>query len=320
LGRPDRGANADNARGFGDMKNQRDALINSIYEVAKNDKDVYILSADFGAPALDRFRVDLSDQFFNLGISEQNLIDVAIGMALKGKKIFTYAMAPFISLRCAEQHKLAAMMDLPIVNIIAGVGLGYANAGPTHYATEDYSVAVNTIKSSVYTMSDASQSSGFVAHYFNKPHFCFLRLDRAPVDDLTPKSDFDKGFRVLSSGEKICVVTHGYMVNKMFSLIETEGLIGEIALVDLFSSKPIPKEFLDYVKSFNKLVFVDEQIETSSLGAFLIPKLLRAGAEVKIENICLIEEFMFENVGRDKLVELAGINKENLLRSIEIPT
>ena len=64
-------------------------------------------------------------------------------------------MAPFISLRCAEQHKLAAMMTLPIINIIAGVGLGYANAGPTHYATEDYGLAVNFIGSTVYTISDA---------------------------------------------------------------------------------------------------------------------------------------------------------------------
>ena len=67
------------------------------------------LSADFGAPALDNFMAELPDQFFHLGISEQNMIDVAIGLALRGKKVFAYAMAPFVIMRCAEQHKLAAI-------------------------------------------------------------------------------------------------------------------------------------------------------------------------------------------------------------------
>lgn len=296
---------------------QRDILIETIHEAATVDKDIFILSADFGAPALDKFRANLPSQFLHLGISEQNLIDVAIGMALKGKKIFTYAMAPFISLRCAEQHKIAAMMNLPLVNIIAGVGLGYANAGPTHYATEDFSIAINTIGSSVYTVSSPRQAKGFVEHYLKNPHLCFVRLDRAPMENIGPTEDFNKGFRIVDGNNKnVCIVSHGFMLNETYSILMNNNLLQEVTLVDLFKSKPLNSKFIDELKSFKKIIFIDEQIETSSLGNFLIPKISSLGLGVKLENIALSEKFMFENVGRNRLVKLAGIDERKILSAI----
>ena len=49
----------------------------------QKNKNIYFLSADFGAPALDKFRKDLKNQFIHTGISEQNTINVAAGLALK---------------------------------------------------------------------------------------------------------------------------------------------------------------------------------------------------------------------------------------------
>ena len=69
------------------VESQRDEFIKVIYKRAKKDKNICILSADFGAPALDIFIKELPSQFYHLGISEQNMIDVAIGLALKGKSI-----------------------------------------------------------------------------------------------------------------------------------------------------------------------------------------------------------------------------------------
>ena len=100
------------------MRFQRDVLIDELYDLARRDKDIYFLSADFGAPSLDRFREDLADQFLHVGISEQNMIDMAAGMALSGKKVYVYAMGPFITLRCLEQLKCSlAQMNLPVTVI-----------------------------------------------------------------------------------------------------------------------------------------------------------------------------------------------------------
>ena len=298
------------------MMTQRDSLFDALFVQMQNDKDIIILSADFGAPALDKITVERKEQFYHLGISEQNLIDVAIGMALKGKKVFTYAMAPFISLRCAEQHKLAAMMTLPIVNIVAGVGLGYANAGPTHYATEDYSLAANMIGSEIYTFSDSDQVTSFVEHYISKPHHCFIRLDRDPQPKIAVDSDFDLGFRVVCGSGKVGIISHGYCVAKLKSIIEKHNLHQQVTLVDLFHSKPIPKSLDQQLECFDRVVVIDEQIETSSLGQFLALAIRRNRPNLGYETISLRDEFMFENVGREKLVELSGINEEAVLEKV----
>ena len=98
------------------MKFQRDAFIDVIYDAAQIDNSIFFLSADFGAPSLDQFRQNLPNQFKHCGISEQHMIDLAVGLALDGNKVFCYAMAPFVSLRCLEQHKCGASIMCNINN------------------------------------------------------------------------------------------------------------------------------------------------------------------------------------------------------------
>jgi len=301
------------------MNFQRDAFISTINDLALTNKQIVFLSADFGAPALDRLRVTIPDQFFHLGISEQNLIDVAIGLALKGKIVITYAMAPFISLRCAEQHKIAAMMELPIINLIAGVGLGYANAGPTHYATEDYALALNTIGSTVITTADAPTAAACAKHLIENPKFCFVRMDRAPGEDLsdvTPSS-FESGYRTFFSGKKTAIVSHGYMVLKMHNMLENNpNISASVTLFDVFRSKPIPGGFLKDLADFDHIIIMDEQIEKSSLGLHLLPELMKSYQSSQIHRFHLNEAFMFGNDGREALIEEAGIEEEAIVQMI----
>ena len=76
---------------------QRDAFIEEITKSLDKDKSIFFLSADFGAPALDKLREKFPKNFLHCGISEQAMLDIASGLALDGNKVFVYAMAPFLS-------------------------------------------------------------------------------------------------------------------------------------------------------------------------------------------------------------------------------
>ena len=84
------------------MKSQRDTFISGLFELAKNDKDVYFITVDMGASALDRWREELPEQVIFAGISEQHAINYAAGMAAEGKKVYVYFMAAWVA-RCFEQ-------------------------------------------------------------------------------------------------------------------------------------------------------------------------------------------------------------------------
>ena len=83
------------------------------------------------------------------------MIDFASGMSLEGAKVYVYAMAPFLSVRCYEQHKTATcLMNANVCSIVTGIGLSYANSGPTHYSTEDFACLRALPNSMIFTASD----------------------------------------------------------------------------------------------------------------------------------------------------------------------
>ena len=69
---------------------QRDIFISDLFELAKIDKDIILISVDMGASALDRWREELPDQFIWTGISEQHSINLAAGLSASGKKVYVY--------------------------------------------------------------------------------------------------------------------------------------------------------------------------------------------------------------------------------------
>ena len=201
-------------------KFQRDEVIKTIYKAAQNNKKIFFLSADFGAPALDNFRFKLKNQFIHLGICEQNMIDFASGMALEGAKVYVYAMAPFLSVRCYEQHKTATcLMNANVCSIVTGIGLSYANSGPTHYSTEDFACLRALPNSMIFTASDPSVAREIARKTLkvNKP--TFIRLDRKSNEDFKSKissKEIDNGFRFLKRNQnaKLAIISHGTIIER----------------------------------------------------------------------------------------------------------
>ncbi|MBT6230171.1 MAG: transketolase, partial [Candidatus Scalindua sp.] len=104
------------------MKTMRDALIEQIYKKMFDDEMIFFLSADLGSPVLDKVREKFEERFINVGIAEQNLINVSTGLAFEGYTVYAYALAPFITMRAYEQLRVnlsisAELMDLN-VNLI----------------------------------------------------------------------------------------------------------------------------------------------------------------------------------------------------------
>ena len=66
----------------------RDVFIDQIYHRMCDDKNIFFLCADFGSPKLDRLKKDFKDRFINVGIAEQNLINVSAGLAFEGFTVF----------------------------------------------------------------------------------------------------------------------------------------------------------------------------------------------------------------------------------------
>ena len=115
------------------------------------DKDTYFLTADVGFGVLEPLQKKMKDNFINVGVAEQSMIGIASGLALSGKKVFTYTMCSFY-LRALEQIKLdLCYQDVPVTMIGCGTQFDYEELGTTHFALEDEVIMNALYNIDVYT-------------------------------------------------------------------------------------------------------------------------------------------------------------------------
>jgi len=298
---------------------QRDAFIEEINERLKTDKDIYFLSADFGAAALDELREKYPENFIHCGISEQAMIDIATGLALEEKKVFCYAMAPFISLRAIEQIKCGpSMMDLPICIMSVGIGIGYADAGPTHYITEDFACLRSIMNVNIYTTADAETARRLAKKLLNKPEFCYVRLDRHEQPELgVTNFKTDTQYRAMGdtvNQDKVVVIGSGKMAHVVKQAYDEEP--NRIFGIDLIQSKPFPKTLLNVIDVAAGVIVIDEQTPSGSLGAAVMEAMSDSDILKKVKQITIPEMYVFENGGRDYLLNKLGLNKDNILKTL----
>ncbi len=299
------------------MKLQRDVFLDEINKQLEIDKDIYVMSADFGAAALDYTREKFKDNFIHCGISEQAMFDIATGLALEEKKVLTYAMGPFISLRALEQIKCGpAMMSLPMTILSVGIGLGYADAGPTHYATEDYACLRAVGGTTIYTASDNNIAIEIAKNTFKDKSLNYVRLDRHPTDEVNFKPnqyDFNDGFRIFGdySENKFAIISHGRILkNCLKSLKQLEN---NFFLVDLFRSKPISKNLINLLKNVKKIIVVDEQTQYGNLTTAVQSELSNNNLFPQVKNLSLPDEYIFQNGGRDFLLQKYNLDEDSIL-------
>ena len=155
----------------------RDAVIDRLFELAKKDKDIIFFTADMGAKALDPWRTLLPNQYRDVGIAEQGMASIAAGMAKEGKRVFIYAIAPFVVNRIQEHHKInAGIQNIPYNTIGIGTGFSYSDSGPTHYNTDDISLMRAVPNIEIFSPSDSVMAARFADYVCYSETPTYLRL------------------------------------------------------------------------------------------------------------------------------------------------
>ena len=193
----------------------RDAFFDEIYDIASKDKDVIFITADADAFSLRKYKQDFPDQFINVGVAEQNMVLIATGLALSGKKVFIYSIIPFITMRCYEHIKAnICSMDLDVTIIGCGAGLSFSKDGPTHHAIHDIGVMRVLPEMTILNPCDA-ESAKFSARYsYENKSPKYVRIDKGVFDDIYSFNEGMDGIKVVSEVKDVTLISTGYMTHK----------------------------------------------------------------------------------------------------------
>jgi len=283
------------------MESQRDAFFNELYRIAKKDKDIILISADMGAPSLDQWRTNLPGQFFNVGIAEANMIAIAAGLALSGKKPFCYAIMPFITLRCYEAIKVnLCLMNLPVTLIGVGAGFSYDDSGPTHHSTEDISIMRALPNMTIYNASDTTLASHFAQLAYESPSPVYIRLDREELPLLHQGTKYiGDGIAYLREGcgYSSLIIATGNMVHKALG-------IKEVAVWDIWRLKPLGKTDFSGIK---QVTTFEEHMLAGGLGSIIAERLIGSGLSIPLKRVGIKDKYYYVYGGREHIQEVARL-------------
>ncbi|MDD5614396.1 MAG: transketolase C-terminal domain-containing protein [Candidatus Omnitrophica bacterium] len=225
------------------VKGMRDSFFDSLFKIARKDKNVILITADTGAICHDDFKKYLKSQYINVGIAEQNMVGLAAGLALSGKKVYIYAIAPFATARCFEQIRVdLCCMDLNVTVVGIGAGYDYSTLGPTHHGTEDIALMRLLPNMKIYSPSDSLMADMLaeVTYKENKPSY--IRLDRTGLPLIYKRKndiDFDCGFSILKKSTDIYIIATGRMVLAALEVSKKMYPDVKVGVIDLFKIKPL---------------------------------------------------------------------------------
>lgn len=304
------------------MKNisMRDAFFVRLYELARKDKNVILISADMGAPSLDKFRRDLASQFINVGIAEENMVVVATGLALSGKKVFIYAIMPFVTSRCFEMLKVnLSLMNISVTAIAVGAGFSYDDSGPTHHCTEDIAIMRVLPNMTIFSPSDSIMAAEFAEIAYRTKGPSYVRLDREILTPIHKKSDdFSLGLASLRKGEKVAIISTGNMVHTALKVCDRlAGYSVDASVIDLYRIKPTnQKLLLEKIKSVETVVTLEEHLICGGIGSIVAEVFADNRITIPLKRFGIKDRYYYAYGGRKNIQSICGLDTGNITKGI----
>jgi transketolase len=291
----------------------RDIIFNPIINRVVAD-DYYVINADRnGKPFLAMKKIDPM-RAISVGIAEMNMISIACGLALSGKRVLTYSSGPFIYLRGYDQLRNAmCLMNLPITVVVSSESRISSRFGFTHHMTEDYQLLAlcpNLRFFSVADVATAQALSDYILGGVEGP--TFVRLEFECDGDLKAEEtpNLKKGFRRVRSGSSALILAQGgSVVTACETAFETQP-----AIIDVFGHPFDSESLFEEMLKYEKVIVFDERQPLGGLGSELLGYANEHGINKQITMVCVRKnKDLTETFGdREYWMKMCGVDSTTI--------
>ena len=287
-------------------------------EVYKNP-NVVVLEADLGnATKSNAFKEVAPERYFNMGISEQDLIGTAAGFAAAGKIPLASTFAVFATGRAFEQVRNSVCYPKLNVKICAThAGLTVGADGGSHQAIEDISLMRTLPNMTVINPADAKEAEAAVLAAIDYQGPVYIRLGRAETKDIHDDSyHFEWGkAEVLRQGSDVTIFAAGIMTAKALDAAETlakQGIQAEV--INVHTIKPLDEEtVIASAKKTGKVVTAEEHSIIGGLGS-AVAEVLARQCPTK-QAFVGVQDSFGESGSPDDLLEKYGLTAEVIVKA-----
>lgn len=290
----------------------RDCFWDQVYKEMQINKDIFIITVDTDSFGLQIIKERYPNNVINSGVSEQNAINLACGLAITGKKVVVFGLIPFLTMRAYEQIKYnmcGSNLDITIAGL--GPGFSFSWDGPSHHAINDIGLMKLIPELNIWNpITENSMRYSISKALEQGPNY--IRIDKGEFPELyTNINDLHNGYtfinKIRPGLESTLVVSSGYMTFTSYSI--NKEIDRYIDCIDVFRIKPFVKNTCFLSKNLLYLYIIDEHQNTGSFHENI-------KSDKKIE-ICIPDKQYFIYGERDYLHKQCGIDKETIKYRIE---
>ena len=289
----------------------------TLVELGRKNKDIVVLDADLStATKTELFAKEFLNRFIDAGISEQDMMGTAAGLATCGKIPYASTFAMFAAGRAYDQIRNSICypnLNVKICATHAGITVG--EDGATHQMLEDLSLMRTIPNLTVMSTSDDTQTRWAVEEISRIKGPVYLRLARLAtpiIYDNTQKFEIGKAIQI-GEGTDATVFATGVCVAEALKAKEElskEGI--DIRVVDVHTIKPIDSEIIvKCARETKKLISIEDHSIVGGLGS-AIAEVLTAKYPAKLQRMGINDKFG-KSAPAEELMEYYNIDAKAII-------
>lgn len=261
----------------------------------KDDRVVFVDSDLEGNGTAGPFGREFPDRYFNVGLSEQDLVLTAGGLALSGCRVFAGSLAAFLVGKAYDPiRNVIALPRLPVTLIGGAGGVSVGGDGVTHQMLEDLALMRALPGMAVLAPSDRGALAGILEglQSWNGPAYLRLGVDvTSPIRDVASPLHVGEGL-ILREGDGVTICACGVMVRealKAAEILVQQGIYAEV--LDCYSVKPLPSSLIiGSVRRTGCCVVAEEHTAIGGLGG-AVAELISAQCPAPIKSVAVGDRF-----------------------------
>jgi transketolase len=300
----------------------RESYGKALAAYGERNPDVVVLDADTASSTLSNyFAKRFPERFFNIGIAEPCMVDVAVGFALGGKIPFANAFAALLALRALEQIRTCVAYARTNVKLIAGyAGVSDFKDGPTHHSITDLANLRALPEMTVIVPADAAEAAAWVPVIAEHDGPVYMRISRAATLDVHQngvRPQIGRGW-TLRDGNDVTLVACGALVGRALQAAEALSQKRIHARVlELPTLKPLDAELiLEAAAETGGLVTAEEHSVIGGLGA-AVAEALGEHHPTPLKRVGIPDTFTRTGKSPEILMDALGMGVADLVRAAE---
>lgn len=302
------------------MVPMRDGYGQALLELCETNDKVLVLDADVAKSTRTVWARDkYPERFLDMGISEQDMVGTAAGLALSGMVPFVSTYCVFLAGRAWDQIRTTVCynkLNVKLAGAHAGISVG--PDGATHQSLEDVALMRVLPNMTVIVPCDAEETRKATLAMARRDGPCFIRFGREAVPVVTgEETPFEIGkARLCREGNDLTVFANGAMVYEALEAAKVLALEGiDARVVDLHTIKPLDTAaILAAAKETGCIVTAEEHQINGGMGS-AVAECLAKHCPVPMEMVAVQDSFG-ESGQPQELMDKYGLNKDAVMEKV----